>query len=129
MTSEQGLPRTASDIPCPPSLLSPTSPALWHQLYAFKACQIVVSIVHYAVGKLRLLPRHLAVGNEAQQVADAIEARLPLVVRTDDIPRCEVCIGRSKHRVARPRMLEPFAARAQIRRAQLPLPQRILDTG
>src|SRR5262249_62110995 len=46
-----------------------------------------------------------------------------------DAPGREFGVGRGEHRVTRPRILEPLAARAQIRRAQLPLTQRILDTG
>src|ERR1700730_6222029 len=34
-----------------------------------------------------------------------------------------------EHDVARPRVLEPFAPRAQVHRAQLPLTQRIRDAG
>src|SRR5215469_8802850 len=72
MVSESGLPPTASDIPVLPRFFSPTSPALCDKLHAFERSQIIVGIVHYAVGQLCRLLRHFFVGNEAEQMADAI---------------------------------------------------------
>ena len=36
-------------------------------------------------------------------------------------------VGRLEHRVARARVLVPLGARRQVHRAELPLPQRIVD--
>ena len=74
-----------------------------------------------------LIKYWLEVSDEEQK--RRFEARPPLVVGADNVPRCELGIGRLKHEVTRPRVLEPFASRTQIRGAQLPLAQRILDTG
>src|SRR5262249_40275503 len=132
MASEPGLPRTAADVSGKnaSSLAdSPDSCSICNKLHAVQRGQIVVGVVHHTVGQLRLLLRHLFVGNEAQKMANAVEARPPLVVGADNVPGCEICVGRCEHRVARSRIFEPSAARAQIRRAQLPLPQRILNAS
>ena len=42
--------------------------------------QIIVRVFHRALGKCRLLLRQLFVGDLLQKVADAVEARLPLIV-------------------------------------------------
>src|SRR5262249_34597485 len=87
-----------------------SSRRLCDKLHALERGQIVVGIVHYPVRQLRILLRPLFVGNETQQVPDAIEARAPLIVRANDIPWREVRVRGGEHRIARPRILEPFAA-------------------
>src|SRR5262245_11150023 len=62
-------------------------------------------------------------------MTNAVEAGAPLVVRGDDVPGSPLRVRSLEHDVACPRVLEPSAARAQIRRAQLPLAQRIGDAG
>src|SRR5262249_39652447 len=119
MASEPGLTPTASDIIRPPLA---ASCAFRDKLYAPEACQIVVGIIHHAVGQLHPFTGQLFVGNLVEEVADAIEARPALVIGADNVPWRELRIGGGEHRVARPRILEPSASRAQIRRAQLPLP-------
>src|SRR5262245_57441386 len=105
------------------------SELLRHEAPAFERRPIIVRTLHQTRGEFRLLPRRLLVRDQVEQMADAIEARAPLVVRGDDIPGRELRVCGLEHQVARPRVLEPFAPRAQVRRAQLPLAQRIFDAG
>src|SRR5262249_57414467 len=46
-----------------------------------------------------------------------------------DVPGRKLGVRGLEHHVPRPRVLEPSAPRAQVGRAQLPLPQRIFDAG
>ena len=59
--------------------------------------------------------------------ARCVEARALLVVGPDDVPGRDARVGRLEHRVARARVVVPLGARRQVHRAQLPLPQRIVD--
>src|SRR4029077_14469130 len=59
----------------------------------------------------------------------AVEAGAAFVVRWEDVPGCKFRVRGFEHDVARARIIEPPAPRAQVRRAQLPLAQRIFDTG
>ena len=48
-----------------------------------------------------LLARHLLVGDQAEQVTDAVEARAPLVIRGHDVPGGKLRVRGVKHDVAR----------------------------
>src|SRR5262249_6073333 len=102
---------------------------LCDKMHPVERSQIVIRVVHRTVGELSLLLRHPFVGNEAEEMADTVEARSPFIVGADDAPGCEVCVGCREHSVARSRVFEPLTSRAQICRAKLPLAQRILDAG
>src|SRR5215467_12884486 len=96
---------------------------------ALKGRLVVVSSLHRALRKLHPLALHLLVRNQTEQVTDTVEARPPFVVRGDDVPGRKLRVRGLKHYVARPRVLEPSAPRAKVRRAQLPLAQRVCDPG
>src|SRR4249919_2220734 len=96
---------------------------------AFESCLIVVGALLRALGKLHLLALYFLVGDQAEQVTDAVEARAPFVVRGDDVPRGKLRVRGLEHHVARPRVFEPSAPRAEVCRAQLPLADRIRDAG
>src|SRR6516162_7855544 len=112
-----------------PLVFRAASCALRDELNTFERRHIIVSVIHRAVGELRLLLRHLFVGDEVKQVTDAIEACPPFVVRANNVPGCVFRVACLEHDVARPRVLVPPASRAQICGAQLPLSQRIIDAG
>src|SRR5262245_133667 len=109
--------------------LSRISEFLWNEPSALERRPIVVGTLHRARGQLHLLARCFLVGDQAEQVTDAVETGAPLVIRGQDVPGGELRVGGLKHDVARLRICEPFASRAQVRRAQLPLAQRIRDAG
>src|SRR5947209_17491124 len=67
------------------------------------------------------------VGNGFQQVRDAVQPRPPLVVGADDVPRRMFRAGRLQHQVAGAGVAVPAPEGFGIHRAQLPLPQRIVD--
>src|SRR5262249_58019476 len=67
------------------------------------------------------------IGNQAEQVRDAVEARAALVIRGNDVPGRIIRVRGLEHDVSRPRVLKPSAPRAQVRWAQLPLAQRVID--
>src|SRR5262249_9566263 len=71
--------------------------------------------------------RHFLVGNQAQQVRNAVEAGTLLVIRSDNIPRRMFGVGRFEHHVAGAGILEPLRARGQIHRAEFPFAPRIGD--
>src|SRR5262249_13732862 len=100
---------------------------LGHEVSAFQAGLVVVGALVFALEQLYFLPLHLLVGNEAQKVRDTVEPRPLLVVRTQDVPGRSLGIGGLKHHVARVGIVIPAAARWQVRRTKLPLPQRIRD--
>src|SRR6516225_11545956 len=62
-------------------------------------------------------------------MADAVEACMPLRIRADDVPGRPGRVRGIKHLVAGTRVLVPLTAGFEVSRAQLPLPQRILDAG
>ena len=62
-------------------------------------------------------------------MADAVEPRTSLVIRVNDVPGCVLRVRGLEHHIPRPRVFEPFAPRAQVHGAELPLAQRILDAG
>src|SRR6516164_8260555 len=62
-------------------------------------------------------------------MADAVEACMPLRIRADDVPERPGRVRGIQHLVAGTRVLVPLTAGFEVSRAQLPLPQRILDAG
>src|SRR5262249_42248732 len=92
------------------------SVVLRHEVPPLERGLIVIRTLHRARGELHLLTWDLLVGDELEQVTDAVETRAPLVIRPHDVPAREVGVGGLQHHVARPRVLEPPAPRAQVGR-------------
>src|SRR5579885_1441597 len=105
----------------PVSLRDP-APSL-HCLY------VVIRSLHGALRHLDLGARHRLVGDEAQQMADAVEPRMLLGIRAHDVPGRPWRVGGVEHLVSRQRVVVPAPPRFQVGRAQLPLPQRVVDAG
>src|SRR3954462_3907788 len=62
-------------------------------------------------------------------MGDGVQARRPLVIRPDDVPRRDARVGLLQHGVARAGIVVPALAGGQVHRTELPLPDRIPDTG
>src|SRR5262245_17337422 len=58
---------------------------------------------------------------------DTVQPGSLLVIGTDDVPRRESGVGGLEHHITGARILEPFAARGLIHRAEFPLAKRIGD--
>src|SRR5215471_16132308 len=100
-----------------------------HEAAAFERRPVVVAPLPRPIRELDLVTAPLLGRNQTQQMADAVEAGASLVIGRHDVPGRELRVRGFEHDVAGPRVLVPPAARAQIRRAQLPLAQRIADAG
>ena len=57
------------------------------ELSAFERCLVVVRAFFRTLGQLDLLSRDLLVGDQVQDVRNAVEAGALFVVRTQDVPR------------------------------------------
>ena len=73
------------------------------------------------------IERHRLVGDHAQQVGDAVQARAPLVVGWHLVPRRELGVGRVDHLLVGLGVVPPASIGFQVHRAQLPVLGRILD--
>src|SRR5262245_59990228 len=80
-----------------------------------------------ALGQLHRLPRHLLVGDQAQQVGDAVQARPALVVGVHHPPGALRGVRGREHGVPGPREIVPAAVRLQVHRAELPDLARVVD--
>src|SRR5262245_31250626 len=88
-------PRTAATVSLLPGMFPPVaylpghaSVGLWHKPPALEALLVVVAVaVAVALGQLKWVARHFLVRDKAQKVGQAVEARPPLVVGADDVPR------------------------------------------
>src|SRR5512132_4543118 len=63
-----------------------TSIFLRHELAFLQRCFVVVGTLHRSLRQLNLLARDLLVGNEVQDVREAVEPGALLVIRTEDVP-------------------------------------------
>src|SRR5207244_3479153 len=88
---------------------------------------IVVRSLRRPLRQFDLLPRNLFVGNNTQEMGDAIEACSFLIVGSNDVPRSILSIRDIEHLIASMRVVVPTFAGGQVRWAELPLAQRILD--
>lgn len=70
---------------------------------------IVVPVAHLAGRQLYFLMRNFLVRNHAQQMSNAVEPRLLLVVRTNDIPRRMFAVCGLQHLVSSAGKLIPAA--------------------
>src|SRR5271166_2239364 len=88
---------------------------------------VVVSLLFGSLGQLHLFPRHFLVGNQAEKMRDEVQTRAALIVAAHNIPRCVFRIRGFEHLIPSERIRIPFAARRQVHRAELPLPQWVLN--
>src|SRR6516165_1267626 len=99
------------------------------EISALQRRLIVIPAFAGSLRQLDLRVRHFLVRNRPQDVRDAIEPRAPLVVGSNDIPWCVLAVRRLQHRVARPRVVIPPPVRFEVHRAQLPLPEGVVDAS
>src|SRR5215471_16031672 len=66
-----------------------------------------VAVGWLAVLELDLVSGQFLIGNRREHVLDAIETRSPGVIGVDHVPRRELGVGCSEHRVSRPREVVP----------------------
>src|SRR5215471_10090016 len=88
---------------------------------------VVILVLGGARRDCYLLPWHLIVRDQAQEMRNTVQACAALVVRAYDVPRRLGRIGDFQHAVARPRVVVPAPPRFQVGGTQLPLPQRVLN--
>src|SRR6266850_4084375 len=88
---------------------------------------IVIGTLHRALRQFHFGLRQFLVGNQTHEMRDAVESRTSLVVGNYDVPRRVFGIGSIEHAIARPGIFEPFAARGEVHRAELPLADGIVD--
>ena len=70
---------------------------------------------------------HVVIGNLLEQVGDAVEPCLLLIVSVDHEPRRVRTVGVSEHLVLGLGILDPVLARLDVHRAQLPALDRVAD--
>src|SRR5258707_14072068 len=90
---------------------------------------IVVLAFVRSLGQLDFGARDFLVGYRPQQVRDAIEAPAPLVIGPHDVPGRVLAVSLLQHHVAGPGIVVPASVGLEVHRAQLPLPQRIVDSS
>ena len=76
------------------------SKLLGHESSVFHRSLIVVSSVVGDLWQFHRLFVNLLIWNQAQQVRDAIEARSPFIVGSNDVPWLSSGVGRVHHHVA-----------------------------
>src|SRR4030095_8064603 len=90
---------------------------------------VVVGALLRALGQRHLRPWHGLVGDQAQKMRKAIQARSPLVIRPHDIPGRVLRVRGLEHQVAGARVIVPALAGRQVHRTEFPLAQRVVDAG
>src|SRR5438132_7249788 len=98
---------------------------LRHKSSPLQCHLIVVFALAQSLGELDFVSVDFLVGNQTEQMGDAIETRPPLVIRRDDVPWCVLGIGGFQHHVPRSRIGVPASIRFDVHRTQLPLAERI----
>lgn len=88
---------------------------------------VVVSMFVRAPGQFDQRTRNPLVGDQRQNVRDAVEACPPLVVGAYDMPGRILGVGRIEHPVACAGIIVPATIQLDVHRAKLPLPQRVFD--
>jgi hypothetical protein len=84
---------------------------------------VVVTLFLGSLGQLHLFPSYFLGGNQAEKMRDEVQPRTALMVGEHNLPRCLLSIRGFQHQIPSAGRCIPFAARGQIHRAQLPLPQ------
>src|SRR5207249_12169598 len=100
---------------------------LGHKTPAGQGGRIIVGVLFGALGQFDFFLPYLLIGNDAQEMRDAVEACALLVVGSHNVPGRGVGIGGIEHHVARAGVIVPARAWGQVYRAQLPLTKRVLD--
>src|SRR4051794_37215542 len=77
------------------------------ELHAAERHVVLVPMLVRSLRQLDGFPLHLFVRNERQNVLDAIEACLLLVVASDHVPWCFRAARRLKHRIPRAGIIVP----------------------
>src|SRR6266511_1619197 len=72
---------------------------LGHEVSPFQRGLIVVSALVFAFEQFHFLPLYLLVGNELQEMRDAVKTRPLLVVSTEAVPGRHLRIGGLQHHV------------------------------
>ena len=102
---------------------------LRHKFSAFQCCPVIIDALLGSFGQLDLFSRQFFVGNQTQQVCDAIQSRPSLVVRMQDMPGSVLRFRRVEHLITNFRVLIRPTRRWKIHRTQLPLPQGIITAS
>ena len=90
---------------------------------------IVVAALILTCRQFHLFARSFAIRNQAQEMLNAIESRLPFIVRPDDVPRGMLCICRFQHAITSARVFIPASKGLQIHRTEFPLPYWVIDSS
>src|SRR5262245_44349917 len=109
--------------------LEPGSVPLSDETPTLQRSLVVIAAFVRSLRKLDLEALRLLVRNGVEQMRDAVEPRAPLVVGAHDVPGRMLGVGLLQHGVARARVVVPAIERFDVHRAQLPLPQWIVDAG
>src|SRR5882672_9677080 len=116
----------AGEPPCAAPALASLVPFLYEFLPAQAGLVVIAAFVR-SLRQLDLVTRDLLVRNRLEDMRDDVQPGAPLVVGADQTPGRVLGVGRIEHQIARPRVIVPAAERLGVHRAQLPLPQWILD--
>src|SRR3954465_2334558 len=87
---------------------------------------VVIAMPVRPLGQMDRIARDHLVGNEREDVGDAVEPRPLLVVALQHVPGRFVMVAGLQHGVARQRIIVPARIGFDVHRAELPLPERIL---
>src|SRR5262245_24426180 len=99
-----------------------TLPRIRHEAPALERRLIVVCALARSARHHQLRTADGFIRNQAQEMTDAVDARLHLVVGPHDVPRRALEVGGLEHDVARVRVLVPLRMGREIQCAQFPLP-------
>src|SRR6516165_1073117 len=88
----------------------------------------LIAGIELAGRKLDLNRPHVPIWNLPQQMPDAVEPRLFLVVGVDNVPWCLLAVSMCEHHVLGSGIVHPTFARFHVHRAKLPALDRISDT-
>src|SRR5580704_6498480 len=70
-------------------------------------CHVVILVLVGPLGKLDPFPFDFLIGQELQDMGNAVEPGAALVVGAHDVPRRVLAVGRREHQVARLRIIVP----------------------
>ena len=79
-----------------------------------------ISVGGLSFSQLEGFGRKLSIGDQAQEVRDAVETCPPCIIGLDDVPGGYGRIGGLEHLISGSRVVVPASMRFQVHRAQLP---------